>query len=130
MRRRSTHLAVTGFVGGCREKPFEKTRSTLADVHLRAAVHEALATDCLPATDEVAVFEAHLYRRSSGLARVFPTATSRRSTAAAGGCSSSQRAFVRAAKSDRFRWNAVADRDVALRCTATGPRAPVGVRSG
>jgi hypothetical protein len=38
--------------------------------------------------------------------------------------------FVRADESDRFRWNAVADRDVPTWCTATGPRGPAGVRSG
>jgi hypothetical protein len=42
------------------------------EVHLRAAVHDALATDRLGATDEMAVFGTHPYRRSSGLARGFP----------------------------------------------------------
>jgi len=57
---------------GCRIKPFEKTRSTLAEVNLRAAVHDALATDRLRATDGMAVFGTHPYKRSSGLARGFP----------------------------------------------------------
>ena len=67
-------------VGGCRIKPFEKARSTLAEVHLRAAVHDALATDRLCATDVMAVFGTHPYKRSSGLAKGFPTATSISST--------------------------------------------------
>ena len=53
-------------------KPFEKARSTLAEVHLRAAVHDALATDRLRATDVMAVFGTHPYKRSSGLAKGFP----------------------------------------------------------
>jgi hypothetical protein len=57
---------------GCRENPFEKTRGTLAEGHLRAAVRDALATDRLRATDEIAVFGTHPYTRSSGLARGFP----------------------------------------------------------
>jgi hypothetical protein len=57
---------------GCREKPFEKTRSTLAEGHLRAAVQDALATDRLRAMDEMAVFGTHPYKRSSGIARCFP----------------------------------------------------------
>ena len=57
---------------GCRIKPFEKTRSTLAEEHLRAAVHDALATDRLRATDEMAVFGTHPYKRSSVLAWGFP----------------------------------------------------------
>src|SRR5919109_1873890 len=57
---------------GCREKPFEKTRSTLAEAHLRAAAHDALATDRLGAADEMAVFATRPYKRSSGLARGFP----------------------------------------------------------
>jgi hypothetical protein len=59
-------------MGGCRENPFEKTRGTLAEGHLRAAVRDALATDRLRATDEIAVFGTHPYTRSSGLARGFP----------------------------------------------------------
>jgi hypothetical protein len=38
-------------------------------------VRDALATDRLRATDEIAVFGTHLYTRSSRLARAFPTAT-------------------------------------------------------
>jgi hypothetical protein len=53
-------------------KPSEKKRSTLAEMHLRAAVHFALATGRLRSTDEVAVFGTHPYKRSSGLARGFP----------------------------------------------------------
>jgi hypothetical protein len=64
--------AAPGFVGGCREKPSEKKRSTLAEMHLRAAVHCALATGRLRSTDEVAVFGTHPYKRSSRLARGFP----------------------------------------------------------
>jgi hypothetical protein len=63
---------VTGFVGGCRIKPDEKTRSVLAEVHLTAAVHDALAKDRLHARNEMAVFGTHPYERSSGLARGFP----------------------------------------------------------
>jgi hypothetical protein len=48
--------AAPVFVGGCREKPLEKARSTLPDLHLRAAVRDALATERLRATDEMAVF--------------------------------------------------------------------------
>jgi hypothetical protein len=44
-------------------------------MHLRPAVHCALATGRLRSTDEVAVFGTHPYKRSSGLARGFPTAT-------------------------------------------------------
>jgi hypothetical protein len=65
-------------------KPFEKTRSTLAEVHPRAAVHDVLATDCLRATDEMAVFGTYPYKRSSGLARGFPTATWKTRSAAPG----------------------------------------------
>jgi hypothetical protein len=57
--------------GGCRKKPFEKTRSMLAERHLRAAVHDALAMDRLRATDQLTVFRPHPYKRSSGLARGF-----------------------------------------------------------
>jgi hypothetical protein len=71
-------------------KPFAKTRSTLADVDLRAAVHDAFATDRLGATDEMAVFGTHPYRRSSGLARVFPTASSTSSIATLRSCWSSR----------------------------------------
>jgi hypothetical protein len=66
------------FTRGCREKPFAKTRSTLVDVHLSAAVHDAFATDRLGATDEMAVFGTHPYRRSSGLARGFPDSHTRK----------------------------------------------------
>jgi hypothetical protein len=59
-------------VGGCRIKLFEKARSTLAELHLRAAVHDVLATERLRATDEMAVFGTHPFKRSSGLARGFP----------------------------------------------------------
>jgi hypothetical protein len=59
-------------VGGCRIKPFEKTRSTLAEVHFRPAVHDVLATNRLRATDEMAVFGTHPYKRSSVLAWGFP----------------------------------------------------------
>jgi hypothetical protein len=41
-------------------------------MRLRAAVHDALATDRLRATDEMAVFGTHPYKRSSGLAKGFP----------------------------------------------------------
>ncbi len=61
-----------GFRRGCREKPFEKMCSALAEGHLRAAVRDALATDRLRATDAMAVFGTHPYKRSSGLARGFP----------------------------------------------------------
>ena len=44
---------------GCREKRFEKTRSTLSEVRLRAAVHDALATDRQRVTNEMAVFGTH-----------------------------------------------------------------------
>jgi hypothetical protein len=64
--------AAPARVGGCRKKPFKKTRSTLAEVHVSAAMHDALATDRLLATDEMAVLGTHPYRRSSGLARGFP----------------------------------------------------------
>jgi len=60
------------YVGGCRKKPFKKTRNTLAEVHVIAAMHDALATDRLLATHEMAVLGTHPYRRSSGLARGFP----------------------------------------------------------
>jgi hypothetical protein len=59
-------------VGGCREKPLEKARSTLPDLHLRAAVRDAVATERLRATDEMAVFGTHPYKRFSALARGFP----------------------------------------------------------
>ena len=73
--------ASAAIVGGCREKPFRKTRRTLAEVHLRGALHDALGTDRLRATDEMAVFGIRPYKRSSALARGFPTASSRTSTA-------------------------------------------------
>jgi hypothetical protein len=47
-------------------------RSTLAEVHLSAAVRDTLATDRLRATDEMAVFGTDPCKRSSGLARGFP----------------------------------------------------------
>jgi hypothetical protein len=39
---------------------------------VRAAVHDALATDYLCATDEMGVFGTHPYKRSSGRAGGFP----------------------------------------------------------
>src|SRR5215211_4429530 len=69
---RSATTTATAHVRGCRKKPLEKTRSTLAEVHLRAVVHDALASDRLRATHEIAIFGTHPYRRSSGLARGFP----------------------------------------------------------
>ena len=62
----------------------------LAEMHLRAAVHDALAMDRLRAKDQLTVFRPHPYKRSSGLARGFPTAWSMSSTAAVRSCSSSQ----------------------------------------
>jgi hypothetical protein len=62
---------------GCRIKPFEKTRSTLAEVQFRAAVHDVLATNRLRATDEMAVFGTHPYKRPACSPGVFPTATGR-----------------------------------------------------
>jgi hypothetical protein len=62
---------------GCRKKSFEKTRSTLAEVHFRAAVHDVLATNRLRATDEMVVFGAHPYKRSSVLAWGFPDSHTR-----------------------------------------------------
>jgi hypothetical protein len=50
-------------------------RSTLVEGHLRAGVQDALATDHLRAMDEIAVLGTHPYKRSSGLAGGFPTAT-------------------------------------------------------
>jgi hypothetical protein len=47
-------------------------RSTFADVHFRAAVHDVLATNRLRATDEMAVCGTHPYKRSSVLAWGFP----------------------------------------------------------
>jgi hypothetical protein len=51
---------------GCRIKPSEKTRSTPAEVHLRAAVHACARRTRWP------LFGTHPYKRSSGLARGFP----------------------------------------------------------
>ena len=68
---------------GCRIKPFRRTRSTLAEEHLRAAVHDALATDRLRATDEMAIFGPHPYKRSSPLARGFPDSHTRKEHALA-----------------------------------------------
>ena len=42
--------------GGCRIKPFKKTRSTLEEVHVRAAVRGDLATDHPLAMGAMAVF--------------------------------------------------------------------------
>jgi hypothetical protein len=67
-----TEHATAPFACGCRIKPFEKTRSTLAEVQFRAAVHDVLATNRLRATDEMAVFGTHPYKRSSLLAWGFP----------------------------------------------------------
>jgi hypothetical protein len=67
-------------VGGCRIKPFERTRSTLAEVHLRAAVHEpSRRTACVRRT-RWPFSEPTLTSDPAGSPRVFPTATSRRST--------------------------------------------------
>jgi hypothetical protein len=41
-------------------------------MHLRGAVHDALATDSRDATDDLAVFGTHPYKPSSALARGFP----------------------------------------------------------
>jgi hypothetical protein len=41
-------------------------------MHFRAAVHDVLATNRLRATDEMAVFGTHPYKRSSVLAWGFP----------------------------------------------------------
>jgi hypothetical protein len=54
--------------GGCCIKPSEKTRRTLREMHARAAVRDDLATDRPHVTDAIAVFGAHPYKRSSGLA--------------------------------------------------------------
>jgi hypothetical protein len=67
-----TSRETAPFPRGCRIKPFEKTRSTLAEVHVRAAVHNTLATDRMYATDEMAVLGTSPYRRSSGRAVGFP----------------------------------------------------------
>jgi hypothetical protein len=53
---------------------FRNTHHT-SGVHLRAAVHDALATDRQRMTDEMAILGTHPYKRSSGSPRVFPTAT-------------------------------------------------------
>jgi hypothetical protein len=74
---------ATAYACGCRIKPFETTRSTLGEVHFRAAVHDVLATNRLRATDEMAVFGTHPYKRSGVLARSFPTTTPRSDSAAA-----------------------------------------------
>jgi hypothetical protein len=62
---------------GCREKPFEKTRSTLAEVHLSAAVHDAHVTDGQRVTDEMAVFGTDplqaIQRARQGFPRQPPT---------------------------------------------------------
>jgi hypothetical protein len=83
-RPRIGALASAGSVGGCRVKPFEKTRSTLAEAHLTTVVHDVLATNRLNATDEMAVFGTHLfgthpYKRSSVLAWGFPDSVVKRS---------------------------------------------------
>jgi hypothetical protein len=57
---------------GCRIKPFRKTRSTLVEMHLRGAVHDALPTDRLDATHDMAFFGTNPYKPSSALARGFP----------------------------------------------------------
>jgi len=44
---------------GCRIKPFRKMGSTLAEMHFRGAVHNALATDRLGGTDDLAVLGTH-----------------------------------------------------------------------
>jgi hypothetical protein len=41
-------------------------------MHLRDAVHDALATDSLDATDDMAAFGTHPYKPFSALARGFP----------------------------------------------------------
>jgi hypothetical protein len=74
-RQQRDDRAAIASACGCRIKPFEKTRGTHAEVHFRAAVHDVLATSRLRATDEMAVFGTHPYKRSSVLARGFPTAT-------------------------------------------------------
>ena len=50
-------------------KGLQKNRTALAEVHARAAVLDDLATDCPLATDEMPVFGAHPYNRSSELGR-------------------------------------------------------------
>jgi hypothetical protein len=57
---------------GCRIKPFRKTRSTFAEMHFRGAVHDALATNHLGATDDMAVLGTHPDKPSSAPARGFP----------------------------------------------------------
>jgi hypothetical protein len=52
--------AAAPFRRGCRKKSSEKTRSRLAEVHVKAAVRDDLATDGPFATDEMAVLVAHL----------------------------------------------------------------------
>jgi hypothetical protein len=58
--------------GSCRIKPFRKTRSTFAEMHFRGAVHDALATNHLGATDDMAVLGTHPDKPSSAPARGFP----------------------------------------------------------
>jgi hypothetical protein len=57
----------------------ENTRSTLAEAHLTTALHDVLATNRLNATDEMAVFGTHPYKRSSVLAWGFPDSVVKRS---------------------------------------------------
>jgi hypothetical protein len=53
------YVERAGFRGGCRVKPSLKSRSALVGVRARGAVRHDLPTDCLRATDEMAVFGAH-----------------------------------------------------------------------
>jgi hypothetical protein len=68
------------FRRGCREKPFEKARSTLAEVHLRAAVRDALATDGLVRRARWPFSEPTLTSDPAGSPGVFPTVTDNSST--------------------------------------------------
>ncbi len=51
--------AATALACGCCTKPSQKSRSALAEMHVRAAVRDDLGTDGPLATDGMAVFEAH-----------------------------------------------------------------------
>jgi hypothetical protein len=51
-------------------------------MHLRGAVHDAIATDRLRATDEMEVFGSHPYKRPNALARGFPDSVPGRPPAA------------------------------------------------
>jgi hypothetical protein len=66
--RAAAPARATPSASGCCIKPSRKSCSALAGVSTRAPRRDDIATDRMRATDEMAVFGAHRYKRSSELA--------------------------------------------------------------